>query len=101
VGFDHPLEFREIIVGKLRDMRIGEPTENKVHFPRATVPAAIKQPLAAVIEPVARTCRPSHASTLRNGKSPDVPGADGIVLTDHDVSTLVVVAVIPARHGGE
>jgi hypothetical protein len=36
---------------------------------------------------------------LRNGKSPDVPGADGIVLAGSNVSIFLVATVMFAHHG--
>jgi hypothetical protein len=52
------------------------------------MPAAEQQPLAAVVEAIARSCRSCHFHSNPNAKSPDVPGAVDI--------TSVVMIVSPA-----
>ena len=72
---DQMLELSQFVVREIGDLGVGKPAENEIHLAGAAMPAAKQQPLAAVVEAVARSCRSRHLSQSNpNAKSPDVPG---------------------------
>ena len=78
---DQALELVQFGVRKIRDFGVGKAAEDEVHLARAAMPAAKQKPLAAVVEPVARSCRiPSLSKFHPNAKSPDVPGGVDIAI---------------------
>ena len=58
--FDQALELGQFGVGQVGDLGVGEAAEDQIHLAGAAMPAAKQQPLAAVVEPVARSCRSRH-----------------------------------------
>jgi hypothetical protein len=85
---DQDLEIAQFIVAQIGDFGVREPAEDQVHLAGAAMPAAKQQPLAPVIEAVARSCRSRHLVIPSNAKNPDVvPGGIDIATGDGDVST--------------
>ena len=100
---DQMFQFGQFVVGQVGDLGIGEPAEDQIHLAGAAMPAAKQQPLAAVIEAVARSCRSRHFRFQSNAKNPDVPGGVDIAMVSVNVSSHVVnkfdwlIAVVDAR----
>src|SRR5580700_2841453 len=96
--FQEPFELPQLVVAEVSDFRIRKAAEDEVKLAGAAMPAAKQQPLAAVIEPVARSCRSSHSQFQSNAKSPDVPGGLDIAMPGADVSPLDCVSYQLCRH---
>ena len=91
VGHVHQiLELSQFVLREIGDLGIGKAAENEIHLAGAAMPAAKQQPLAAVVEAVARSCRSRHFfDSNPNAKSPDVPGGVDIASGSANVSTAV------------
>src|SRR5260370_885541 len=57
---DQLFELGQFMVGEPGDLGVGKAAENEIHLAGAAMPAAKQQPLAAVIEAAARSCRSRH-----------------------------------------
>ena len=88
---DQVFQLRQFGVGKIGDRGVGEAAENQIHLAGAAMPAAKQQPLAAVIQAIARSCRSRHLSFHPNAKSPDVPGGVDITTAVMIVSPVIRV----------
>ena len=77
-----------LVIGQGRDLGVRKTAEDQIKLAGAAVPAAKQQPLAPVIQAVARSCRSRHPLFQSNAKNPDVvPGGFDIAMEDVDVST--------------
>src|ERR1700759_5301476 len=61
--FQQPFELSQLVVAEIGDLRVRKAAEDQVKLAGTAVPAAKQKPLAAVIEPVARSCRSSHPNS--------------------------------------
>ena len=71
---DEVFQIGQFGVGKLGDGGVGEAAENRDPLAGAAMPAAKQQPLAAVIEAVARSCRSRHLSFPSKRQKPGRAG---------------------------
>src|SRR3954470_1660241 len=87
------LELDQLGLAKIGDFAIGKAAQDQVHLTGAAVPATEQQPLAAVIQSAARSCRSRHPlNPIRNAKSPDVPGGVDIATRFANVSMFSCIA---------
>src|ERR1700726_3104402 len=87
---DQALELRQFVVGEGCDLGIRKTAENEIHFAGAAMPAAKQQPLAAVIEAAARSCRSRHCpNSIPTPKARTCRARVDIAMEKADVSTCV------------
>ena len=74
--FDQLLEFGQLRIRQIGQMRVGKAPDDQIHLARAAMPAAEQKPLAPIVEPVARSCRSCHVKS-RNNPQRQKPGRAG------------------------
>src|SRR6202035_3697112 len=102
VGHVHQmLELRQFLFREICNLGIGKAAENQVHLAGAAMPAAKQQPLAAVVEAIARSRRSRHFSIpIRTQKARTLPGGVDIATVPVNVSPAIVQLSTVCRCAG-